>query len=324
MRKTMMDRRTFNQLLGMTLAAAATPVVPAWAQSKKRNVVIGHTGITWPARDAVAAAGARRGGGPPPPPDPALNETIFKDLSELGFSGLELFDWQINGLESQGVLGGFVEKYKLPLISSYTSVNLTDPAQRGATIAAAVAVGKILKKYGGRTIVIGPSGRIGGESYNYNDHKQNIVTTLNELGKAITDIGLIAALHQHTGTAVETRDETYATMEAVDTRYVRFGPDIGQLQKGGVDPVAVVRNFLPVVQHMHFKDWVGGPSMAGYCALGLGKVNLVGILDLMEGRKLEGMIMVELDSGGQMPYTPRETARIAHDWLVKNGVTMKA
>ena len=90
---------------------------------------------------------------------------------------------------------------------------------------------------------------------------------------------------------------------------MKFGPDIGQLQKGGVDPVAVVKNFLPVVEHMHFKDWNGGPSMAGYCALGLGKVDLTGVLDLMEGRKLQGMIMVELDSGGEMPYTPREARR---------------
>ena len=114
-------------------------------------------------------------------------------------------------------------------------------------------------------------------------------------------------------------------MEAVDTRYVKFGPDIGQLLKGGADPVAVVKAFLPVVQHMHIKDWVGAQPMAGsYCALGLGKVNLVGILDLMEGRKLDGMLMVELDSGGQMPYTPREAAQIAHNWLVKNGSAMKA
>jgi inosose dehydratase len=318
----MVDRRTFSQLLAMSLAATATPALPAWAQTRKRNIVIGHTGITWPAR--VPRAGGPPAAPTPPPPDPALNETIFKDVSELGFSGLELFDWQINGLESQGVLAGFVDTYKLPLISSYTSINLTDPLQRADTIAAAVAVGKILKKYGGRTIVIGPSRRVGGASYSYNDHKQNIITTLNELGKAVTDIGLIAALHQHTGTAVETRDETYATMEAVDTRYVKFGPDIGQLQKGGVDPVAVVKNFLPVVQHLHFKDWVGGPSMAGYCALGRGKVDLVSVLDIMEGRKLDGMMMVELDGGGQMPYSPREAAQIAHDWLVKNGVPMKA
>jgi inosose dehydratase len=317
------DRRTFTHAAAMALAACALPSLPAWAQAsaRKRNVVIGHTGITWPARQFT---GPRGGGAPPPPPDPALNETIFKDVSELGFAGLELFDWQIAGLESQGLLGQFVEKYKLPLISSYTSIQLTDPTRRAETIAAAVNVGNIMNKYGGKTIVIGPSGRVGGASYNFNEHKQNIVTTLNELGKAITGIGLIAALHQHTGTAVETRDETYATMEAVDTRYVKFGPDIGQLQKGGVDPVAVVKRFLPVVQHMHFKDWSGGPSMAGYCALGLGKVDLVGVLDLMEGRKLEGMIMVELDSGGQMPYTPRDAAKIAHDWLVAHGVLMKA
>ena len=54
--------------------------------------------------------------------------------------------------------------------------------------------------------------------------------------------------------------------------------------KGGVDPVQVVKHFLPVVQHMHFKDWVGGPSMAGYCALGLGKVDLVGSVKGRHGR----------------------------------------
>ena len=102
MGNTMMNRRTFGQVLAMSLAATAAPALPAWAQAKKRNVVIGHTGITWPGRSGSGAVAAD---GPPPPPDPALNETIFKDVSELGFAGLELFDWQINGLESQGLLG---------------------------------------------------------------------------------------------------------------------------------------------------------------------------------------------------------------------------
>src|SRR5204863_1026207 len=157
------DRRTFNQSLAMS-AAGAMIGAPSWAQARKRNLTVGHTGITWPGRVAgrrggapgAGAAGApppaptppsptgaagqqggsagapaapppgARAGGPSAPADPALNETIFKDVSELGFAGLELFDWQINSLESQGVLAGLVENYKLPLISSYTSVNLTD------------------------------------------------------------------------------------------------------------------------------------------------------------------------------------------------------
>ena len=81
--------------------------------------------------------------------------------------------------------------------------------------------------------------------------------------KALADIGVVGALHQHTGTCVETRDETYAVMEAVDTRYVKFGPDVGQLQKGGVDPVKVVKDFLPVVRHVHMKDFDGGAALLG-------------------------------------------------------------
>ena len=83
----------------MSMAAASTSVLPAWAQAKKRSVVIGHTGITWPGRSPGAAGRTAAS------PDPAINETIFKDVAELGFAGLELFDWQITGLESQGVLG---------------------------------------------------------------------------------------------------------------------------------------------------------------------------------------------------------------------------
>ena len=96
-------------------------------------------------------------------------------------------------------------------------------------------------------------------AYQFAEHKANIVASLNEMCKALADIGVIGALHQHTGTCVETRDETYATMEAVDTRYVKFGPDVGQLQKGGVDPVKVVKDFLPAVRHVHMKDFDGGP-----------------------------------------------------------------
>ena len=58
--------------------------------------------------------------------------------------------------------------------------------QRATTIANAVNIGTIMKESGGKTTVIGPSGRVGGQSYIFNEHKQNIVTTLNELGKAVS------------------------------------------------------------------------------------------------------------------------------------------
>jgi len=289
------------------VGAALVTDVPLGAQ-KKRSVKIGHTGITWPA---------------PRPVTTDAIDAIFKDVSGLGFYGLELFSWQIEGMEASGGLLPLVEKYKLPLMSSYTGMNLTDAARRKEVVDGAVATAKIVKRNGGRIIVVGPN-NVPRASYVFADHKADILATLNDAAKAIVDVGLTPVLHQHTGTCIESRDETYAIMEAADTRYLKFGPDIGQLQKGGSDPVQVVKDFLPLVQHMHLKDFSGGEEYVGYCPLGQGKVNIPAILDMMESRPLNGMIMVELDSSRSMPTTPLEAASIARKYLDKEGVQFRA
>ena len=246
---TRSDRRDFLKAAGFSTALGWA--LPGMAQ-RKRNIKIGHTGITWvqpPSPQPASAAGAPppgRGAGGPRRVDPGYIDGIFKDVSGLGFYGLELFTFQIQGMEESGGMAPLIEKYKLPLISAYGGPNLLDATQRKENIAQAMESAKLLKKYGGKVLVIGPNG-VRRDTYNFQEHKADIITTLNsEFGKALTDIGLTGCLHQHTGTrCVESRDETYAVMENVDTRYVKFGPDIGQLQKGGSDPVQVVKDFLP-------------------------------------------------------------------------------
>jgi inosose dehydratase len=113
-------------------------------------------------------------------------------------------------------------------------------------------------------------------------------------------------------------------MESVDTNIMKFGPDIGQLQKGGSDPVKVVKDFLPLVHHMHLKDYAGGHEYLGYCPLGKGKVDIPAILAMMEGRKTAGLIMVELDSPPPQPAPAIENAQIAKAYLIKAGVAFRA
>ena len=141
--------------------------------------------------------------------------------------------------------------------------------------------------------------------------------------RALADIGVVGALHQHTGTCVETREETYAVMEAVNTRYVRFGPDVGQLQKGGADPVKVVKDFLPTVRHVHMKDFDGGAHYLGYTPLGLGKVDIGALCDLLESSGNDLMIMAELDPSKGQPHTPLEAARINKETMRKLGYTFR-
>src|SRR5664279_748979 len=309
----MMNRRVFSQ----TLSAAM--LCSRGLASRQLTLHVGHTGLTW-----IPLGGAP---GAPPPINPMVDpqyvEAAIKDIASLGFYGTELFGNQIEAMEASGGVGVLLQKYKLPLISAYCNANLSDPQARKDTIAKTLEWAALVKKYNGKVIVVGPNG-VRRNNYDFKAHKDDIVTTLNELGKAVTDMGLTAVLHQHTGTCVESREETYAVMESVDTSVMKFGPDIGQLQKGGSDPVQVVKDFLPLVQHMHLKDYVGGANYLGYCPLGQGKVDIPAILSMMEGRKTAGLVMVELDSPPPQPVPAGETAKIAKAYLEKQGVTFRS
>jgi inosose dehydratase len=309
----MMNRRNFTATVAAALASRGFA-------ERKLTVRIGHTGLTW------LPIGGPPGGPRPaidPMADPQYVESAIRDIAGLGFYGIELFGNQIEAMEAQGGVGAMLDKYRLPLISAYCGTNLSEPAQRKDSIAKTLVWAKLLKQYGGKVVVVGPNG-VRRSTYDFKAHKDDIVTTLDELGKTVTDLGLTAALHQHTGTCVESREETYAVMEAVDTRVMKFGPDIGQLQKGGSDPDQVVKDFLPIVEHMHLKDYVGGPNYLGYCPLGQGKVDVPGILAMMGARATAGMVMVELDSPPPQPIPAIETAKIAKAYLEKQGVAFRS
>jgi inosose dehydratase len=274
------------------------------AKAKERKLHIGHTGITWP-NDQVAEAVA--------------------GIASLGFYGFETFGDNLIRWEDQGGLGPVLEKNNLALISGYCSINLTDPAQRAAEMAKADRYCDLIKKYNGRIFVVGPNG-VRRSTYDFAANKANIVSALNELAKRVEDHGLTPVLHQHTGTCVESRDETYAVLEAADTNHLKFGPDVGQLTKGGQDAVQVVKDFLPIVQHMHLKDYNGKDDhLAGYCPLGQGVVNVPAILDMMEGRQISGMVMGELDNDGRnLSHTsPEDLVKQSRDYLETQGIRFR-
>jgi inosose dehydratase len=243
-------------------------------------------------------------------------------MSALGYHKFETFASILEDWDKKGTLTELLEKNPIPLVSAYQTVQLIDPAARKENLDTVVRLGKVLKKYGGRFLVLAPNS-VKREGYNFQEHRPNIIAALNEYAMAVTDLGLGTGLHQHTGTAVETRDETYAVMESANTSHLKFAPDVGQLQKGGSDAVKVVKDFLPIVMHMHLKDYVGGEHFAGYCPLGQGKVDLKAILDMMEGANHEANLMVELDGSPKQPLTPLETQEISKAYLQKLGYAFR-
>ena len=300
----MMNRRDFARTMALGVGAAAWPSLLA-AQS--RRLKIGCTALIW--------------GAVPRTPDNLA--AALKDMAAVGFHGFETFASILHDLDAKGTLAPLMAEHRVPLISAYSTVQLTDTSARKENLAQLVAWGKTVKKHGGRFMVLAPNS-VKRDGYAFAEHRANIVSGLNDYAKAMNDVGLGAGLHQHTGTAVESRDETYAVMESVDTRYCRFAPDVGQLQKGGADAAKVVKDFLPITVHMHLKDYKGWEHFAGYCPLGEGKVDLKGILDAVEGANPNANIMHELDGSANAPYTPLQTAQIGRAYLEKLGYTFRS
>jgi inosose dehydratase len=306
-----MNRRTFTKVVLAGIGGTGVPHLPAGAAPKgsaqnqagtPKQLHIGCTSLIWNVF----------------PRAPEHLETAVREMSELGYKGFETFGQVVEDCDQNGTLEKLIARYKIPLISAYAPLNVIDPAVRKKETATIVRWGTILKKYGANFMVIEAGGakRAG---YDFAAHRANIVAALNDYGKALADIGVGSGLHQHTGTAVETRDEVYAVMESVDTRVFKFAPDVGQLQKGGADAAKVVKDFASITVHMHLKDFVNGPHMGGYCPLGIGMVDLKAILETMEQANPKANIMHELDGSRNMPYTPRQTAEISKWYLQKLG-----
>jgi inosose dehydratase len=297
-----LTRRTFARTILAGAGAAALPAL-TFAQTKKLR--IGATTLIW--------------GGLPRTPENL--EPALKDISDLGYHGFETFAQILEDWDKKGTLAALMQKYPVPLTSAYTTINVTDPSARKEQIEMVQRYARLVKKYGGRFLVQSCNNR--GDNYKFSDHKANIIAALNDYGKAVNDVGLGTGLHQHTGSAVETREETYTVMQAVDTRYMKFAPDIGQAQKGGTDAAQLVKDFSSIIAHMHLKDYKGWEQMAGYCPLGEGVVDLKSVLATMEKANPNANIMHELDGSPKMTYTPRQTAEIGKAYLQKLGYTFR-
>ena len=300
------SRRDFVKKAGIGgLSLLALPHLSCLSESLKKKFDIGATFILW--------------GYGPDNLEPALN-----DLSKLGYHSFETFGNVIQDYEeNRGGLESLIAKTGLPITSAFCMTDVLNPSKKNEELEKLVKWAKLLKKAGGKVVEYCPSS-IDRKDYDYKEHKKYMVESMNDYAKAVTDLGLVCALHPHTGTPIETEEEVYFIMENVNTEYMKFGPDVGQLEKGGADPVKICSDFMSLIEHVHLKDYEGGDNgYLGYAPLGEGKVNIKKILKQIEKERpsMAGAIMFELDYDRKIKpaHTNFEAAEISRDYLKKLG-----
>lgn len=144
--------------------------------------------------------------------------------------------------------------------------------------------------------------------------------------------GLQATFHLHAGTWVESRADLDELLRRAPAPLVKLCLDVGHGPCGGLDPVAVVRDYAERIAYIHLKD-VDGEVLDGvrrdrvsfddavrrriFVELGRGCLDVAGLLAALRGIDYQGWLMVEQDSTW---LGPAESARVSREYLRGKGL----
>ena len=135
-----------------------------------------------------------------------------------------------------------------------------------------------------------------------------LLANLDRLAGAANDRGVLAVLHPHVGTMVETRSDVDRVLQGAS---IKLCLDTGHLLIGGTDPLALTRQVPDRIAHAHLKDVdaaLAARVQAGeltyteavrkgmYTPLGAGDVDIAGIVTALRTNGFDGWFVMEQDT----------------------------
>jgi inosose dehydratase len=120
----------------------------------------------------------------------------------------------------------------------------------------------------------------------------NLVANLNAVSQRAAKAGVPASFHPNSphSSIIRTESDYRAVLDRLDTAVTGWTPDVGHIANGGMDPLRIMRDYAPLINLVHYKDWDGEPEFA---LMGQGKVDLIGITQWLLDRNYSGWIICE-------------------------------
>jgi len=135
-----------------------------------------------------------------------------------------------------------------------------------------------------------------------------LLDNLDRLAAAAAEKGVLAVLHPHAGTMVETRSEVDRVLTGSE---IKLCLDTGHLLIGGTDPLQLARAVPGRIAHAHLKDvdaalaarvqtgeltYTEAVREGMYTRLGGGDVDIAGIVTALRSNGFDGWFVMEQDT----------------------------
>jgi inosose dehydratase len=163
---------------------------------------------------------------------------------------------------------------------------------------------------GGVVVLAAATGSDGYDSRPVLDDDQwaTMLANLDRLSAIASERGLLAVLHPHVGTMVETRADVDRVLEGSS---IPLCLDTGHLLIGGTDPLELAKAVPNRIAHTHLKDvdaalaakvqsgelsYTDAVRAGMYTPLGTGDVDIAGIVSVLRDNGFDGWFVLEQDT----------------------------
>ena len=88
------------------------------------------------------------------------------------------------------------------------------------------------------------------------ERQKNLLSCVNAIAQRAADKGIKSSYHPNSPeTSIFRTEEDYKVLlNGLDSRVIKYTPDVGHMAKGGMDPVKVIREYRELVNCIHYKD----------------------------------------------------------------------
>ena len=253
-------------------------------------------------------------------------ELALQEIGELGFGAFETFASVADRYAGKDTeFRDLLEQRKLRLISLYGGGDMHLAGASVDVIEHNVRIAQFLAANGADRMVLGPARR-SAEGPTAAELAQ-LARTANEIGKRTQELGVLACLHPHVYTVVESIAEIDEVVGQLDTSVVGLAADTAHFAKGNSDvpdaDIMLFTRYADIIKYVHLKDWDPNlppefdenaltPVIRDFTELGQGEVHLAECVEILRNVDYDGWLTIELDYTRK---TPIESVRISKDYL---------
>jgi inosose dehydratase len=235
-------------------------------------------------------------------------DRVLAEMRDVGLSATELGPAGFLPTDPNK-LSGLLGTYGLSCVGSFAPVLLHDDGHDPLPDIA-VPLDALLACRANVLVLAAATGADGYDSRPTLDDRQwsTLLATLDRIAGAAAERGVLAVLHPHVGTMVETGDDVERVLKGSD---IRLCLDTGHLLIGGTDPLKLAHEVPGRVAHTHLKDvdaalaarvrsgelsYTEAVRHGMYTPLGSGDVDVAAIVTTLRTNGFDGWFVIEQDT----------------------------